>query len=369
MLRSRKIYGILTLLLIIGMMFSFSSLALASEDMPAELLQKVKEEGNKLNILNWSYYIAEDTIPNFEKEFGVKVTYDTFESADAMVAKLQAGGSGYDVVVADNEYVQYLKNLKLLQPLNHKWLHNIVNLMDKFVNPSYDPNNKFAVAYLWGSAGFVFNEKYIKDDPRVNGDCSWAILFEGDEYAGRIGMLDSSGVSMSAALLYLGYSINTHDKDQLTKAKEVLLKQKSKVRAYGQVRKLLEAEETYLATLWSGDSVAVKKNIPSIKYCAPKEGMQIYVDNLVISKKAEHPATAHLFINYCLRGKVAANNANYVHYATTNKAALPFIDKTDRKDPAVYPPDEVLEKCQFQEAFSGEELKFREQIWEEVKAK
>jgi spermidine/putrescine transport system substrate-binding protein len=129
-------------LIVVFIALCFASVVCAAGDMPSDLLEKVKNEGKKLNILNWGYYIAEDTIPNFEQEFGIKVTYDTFESADAMMAKIQAGGGGYDVVVADNEYVQYLIRLKNIQPLNHKWLPNKKNIMDRFVNPSYDPGNK-----------------------------------------------------------------------------------------------------------------------------------------------------------------------------------------------------------------------------------
>jgi spermidine/putrescine transport system substrate-binding protein len=355
-------------LIVVFIALCFASVVCAAGDMPSDLLEKVKNEGKKLNILNWGYYIAEDTIPNFEQEFGIKVIYDTFESADAMMAKIQAGGGGYDVVVADNEYVQYLIRLKSIQPLNHKWLPNKKNIMDRFVDPSYDPGNKYSVPYLWGSAGFVYNSKYTKGDPNLSGECSWAAILDSEKYAGRIGMLDSWGVSIAAALFSRGYSMNTHDKAQLMEAKKVLLAQKSRVKAYGEVRKLLEAEEVYLATLWSGDSVGVSKRNPAIKYCAPKEGMMIYLDNWTVLKGSERPATAHLWLNYLLRGKVAANNANYVHYATTNKAALPSIDEKDRNNPAVYPPGEVLKKCEFSEAFDGKQLELREEIWEIVKA-
>ena len=359
-----------SILLMILTLFVFTpGLFAGAKDVPEDLLKAVREEGNKLNVFNWGYYIAEDTIPNFEKEFGIKVTYDTFEAADAMLAKIQAGGSGYDVVVADNEYIQYLQRMDLALPTNHQWIPNMKNLMDKFVNPSFDPGNKFSVAYLWGSAGFVYNTKYTKDDPRLKGLGSWAIIFEGKEYAGRIGMLDSWGVCIGSALLYLGYDFNTHNPKELMEAKDVLVRQKEWVKAYGLMRKLLEAEEVYLATLWSGDSVAVHERVPTIHYCTPKEGMMIYVDNLAIPKDAPHPAAAHLWMNYNLRGKVAGNNANYVHFATTNKAALPFIDKKDRENAAIYPPAEVMEKCVFSDAFTGEALKLREELWEEVKAR
>jgi len=368
MCSSRKIMSAAPLIAL-SIVLILSSTLFAAGDMPPDLLEKVAKEGKKLNVYNWGYYIAEDTIPKFEQEFGVKVTYDTFESADAMMAKVQAGGGGYDVVIADNEYVQYLIRLKKLQPLNHKWLPNMKNIMDKFVNPSYDPGNTYSIPYLWGSAGFVYNTKYTKDDPNLSDTCSWAAILQGDKYAGKIGMMDSWGVSIAAALFYSGYSMNTHEKAHLMKAQEILLAQKKNVKAYGEVRKLLEAEEVYLATLWSGDSVGVSERNPAIKYCAPKEGMMLYLDNWTILKGTERPATAHLWMNYLLRAKVAANNANYVHFATTNQAALPDIDESDRNNPAVYPSEAVMKRSEFSEAFDGEQLTLREEIWEIVKAR
>lgn len=341
----------------------------AQEDVPPELLEAVRKEGNKLNVYNWSFYIAEDTVPNFEKEFGIDVTYDTFEDSDEMLAKIQAGGSGYDVAVNEQGYVVIMKQLGLLQPLNHEWIPNMKNLKAKFVDPDYDPGNEYSIAWMWGSTGFGYNTKYTEDDLRLRGRGSWSMLFEGKEYAGKMTMLNDFGVVIGSALKYLGYSYNSEDRDQLMEAKEVLIAQKPWLKAYisGPVRKLLIAEEVWISQLWGGDVVYVSEQNPAVQYCTPKEGMELWVDNMIIPVDAPHPATAHLWMNYILRPEVEAEIANYVHYATPNEAAMPLVSEEDKRNPAVYPPDEVVAVSEFEIPYTGEALRIREEIWEELK--
>lgn len=346
------------------------------QDVPPDLLEAVRKEGSKLNVYNWSFYIAEEEVPGleqftptiekFEEEFGVSVTYDLFESQEEMLAKVQAGASGYDVVVVTNYYVPNVVQLDLVQPLKKEWLPNLQNLMPRFLNPFYDPDNKYSVAYLWGTTGYGYNTKFTKEDPRTG---SWGLLMEGKEYAGKITMMDSIHDVINAGLKYLGFSLNTDKKEELLAARDILLRQKPLLRAYisGPVRELLIAEEVWISHLWTGDVLYVQENNPAVEYALPTEGSDIWVDNMTVLKDAPHPAAAHLWINYILRPQVMAGIATYVKYPSPNQASLDFIPEADRTNPIIYPSDEDLAKFEFFVLPTGEALRLREEIWDELK--
>lgn len=347
----------------------YSKEAFGQEDIPSELMKKVREEGSKLNVYNWSFYIDPKGIEKFEKEFDIDVTYDLFESAEEGFAKISAGGSGYDVAYNDDSWVKMLwKRGKLLE-LNHEWLTNIGNLKDKFRDPAYDPNNKYSIAWQWGTTGFCHNTKYTKGDLRLRGYGSWSILFEGKEYSGKMTMMNSANKTIGSALKYLGYSYNAKEEDKLREAEDVLLTQKPWLKAYmmGPVRKLLIGEEVWLAQLWSGDSVFVHSKNPAVEYVLPKEGMKIWVTNMIVPKDAPHPATAHLWLNYFLRPEPIAAVSKYVKYGCPNQAAMPYMPKEDKENPAINPPKSYMDKLEFEEPYTGKALELREEIWEKLK--
>lgn len=334
--------------------------------LPAGLIDQVREEGSKLNVYNWSFYIDEGRVEKFEELYGIDVTYDLYESNEEMKAKILAGGSGYDVVYPTQSTLFEMVQLDLLQPLNHDWIPNMQYLLPKFVDPSYDPGNEYSVAYMWGTTGYAHNTVETDGDPRVG---SWALMFEGEEYAGYITMLDDYEAVINAALKYLGYSWNSADPDELAEAREALLQQKEYIQAYisGPVREQLIAGDVLIGQLWSGDVIYVSEENPDYAYVLPVEGGEVWVDSMALTKDAPHPAAAHLWINYMHEPEVQAAIVEYVYYASPNEAAQDFIPAEILENPAVYPSDEALANSEFTIPQTGEGLRLREQIWEELK--
>ncbi len=317
----------------------------------------------ELNIYNWSDYIAEDTIPNFEKEFGVKVNYDTYEDNEALLAKLQSGAAGYDIVVPTGYMVEIMIKQGILASIDHGNIPNLKGVSKALQNPPFDPGRKHSVPWQWGTTGFAYNSK------KVTGTVdSWQLLWD-SRYSGKITILDDMRSAISVALKLLGYSLNATSEKELMEAKKMLLEQKPLLKAYisAPVKSLLISGEVWLSQLWVGDTLMAKDENNDIQYCIPKEGCEIWDDNLCIPKSAPHKYTAEVWMNYCLRPEVSAGVSNFVHYATPVEAAKKFINKEDLNNPGIYPSEEVMERLEFQRDV-GEATRIYDQIWTELKA-
>jgi spermidine/putrescine transport system substrate-binding protein len=317
----------------------------------------------ELNIYNWSDYIAEDTIPNFEKEFGVKVNYDTYEDNEALLAKLQSGATGYDIVVPTGYMVEIMIKQGLLAPIDHKNIPNLKGVSTDLQNPPYDPGRKHSVPWQWGTTGFAYNSKKVTG--KVD---SWRLLWD-PQYKGKITLLDDMRSAISVPLKMLGYSLNSTNEKQLMEAKKMLMEQKPLLKAYisAPVKSLLISGEVWLSQLWVGDTLMAKDENEAIDYCIPKEGCEIWDDNLAIPKSAPHKYTAEVWMNYCLRPKVSAAVSNFVHYATPVEAAKKYINKEDLNNPGIYPPPDVMKRLEYQKDV-GEATRIYDQIWTELKA-
>jgi spermidine/putrescine transport system substrate-binding protein len=317
----------------------------------------------ELNIYNWSDYIAENTIPDFEKEFGVKVTYDVFENNEEMLAKIQAGATGYDIVVPTDYMVTIMIEQGMLSELDPAALPNKKNLDPLFVDPPYDPGNKHSVAYQWGTTGYAWRGDQIKQTAD-----SWALLFD-PSLKGKMTMLDDSREVINAALKYLGYSLNTKSETELAEAKKMLIEQKKLLKAYvsAPVKASLISGDVWVAQLWSGDTFQAQAENDQIKYTIPKEGCTIWTDNLCVLASAPHKRAANAFINYVLRPEVGAAISNFVAYGSPNAAAMPLVDPAARENPAIYPPPDVLARLEFLRDL-GEATRIWDETWTEIKA-
>lgn len=350
---------ILVLLLIMGCVVALLS-ACARGPGKSELAKE-------LHVYNWSEYIDPQIYADFEEEFGVHVVEDTFASNEELLAKLQAGAAGYDVIVPSDYMVEIMIGEGLLAKLNRDNISNIKNIDPKFANPPYDPGMVYCVPYQWGTTGIGYNADELDEAPD-----SWAYLFDpavASEYAGQFTMLNDSRESMGAALKYLGYSLNTTDEAQLTEARDLLIQQKQWVYAYDseQYEDLISADETLMAHGWSGDFFMAAVEDERIWYAIPQEGGVIWADNLCIPNTASSQYTAEVFINYLLRPEVGAAISNFTWYASPNAAATEFIDAEILEEPAIYPPPEVMEKLEWIEDV-GEATPLYERMWTEVKA-
>lgn len=318
---------------------------------------------NELNFYNWSYYIADETIPNFEQEFGVRVKYDNFSNNSEILAKFQLGASGYDLVVPSDYMVDIMIKLDLLEPLTKENIPNLDNLADNFKNLPFDPGNVYSIPYQWGTTGIGINTKYVKDFEE-----SWNLLWD-ERYKGRISVLDDMRSGIVPALKLLGYSVNTTNEAELDAAKELMFKQKELVRTYSSetYMDLLKSGDIWIAQGWSGDIYQVTKENPDVVFIIPSEGSYIWVDNLVIPKGAKNKRTAEAFIDYLLRPEVSSEISNYTGYSSPNRAALPFILEEFTSNPAMYPDSTTLSRLEYMTDV-GNATSIYNRVWNAIKS-
>ncbi len=311
-----------------------------------------------LNLYLWSDYLADDTVPNFEKEFGVKVTVDTYESNEEMAAKLMAGASGYDLVLPSSYLFPVLFSKDLLAPLRRKYLTNWGNVAPLFLNPPWDPGNAHSVPWGWGTTGIAYRKDLVRERPD-----SWAVFFD-ERYRGKVTMLDDLRDVIGSFLRLRGRSLNSVDPAELAAAKQDALKAKPNLRAYvsAPVKAQLIAGDVWIAQMWSGDAQQAIAEQPAIEYLVPKEGGTIFSDALVMPRSAPHQRAAHEFLNYILRPPVAAAIADKTGYGTPNQAALPL---TRAKVP--YPTADELGRLEYQKDL-GQGSEQWDRIWTEIKA-
>jgi spermidine/putrescine transport system substrate-binding protein len=322
---------------------------------PAADLGDIESE---LHIYNWSDYIAEDTVANFEKEFKVKVTYDTYESNEEMMAKLQVGAGGYDIVVPTGYIVTVLAAQNLLLPLTKKYLTNWGNIAPMFINPGFDKDNTFAVPWQWGTTGIAYRSDKVSPAPD-----SWAVFLD-KKYANKMTQMDDERDVIGSWLKFKGHTINSTDKAELDAAKADAIAAKANLKAYisAPVKGQLVAGDVWIAQLWNGDTVQASAEQKAIAYVLPKEGAGIWTDSLVIPASSPHKRAAHEFMNYIMRPDVAASISDVTGYGTPNNAAMAKL-----KTPVPYPTEDELKRLEYQKDL-GAANEIWDQIWTEIKS-
>ncbi len=326
------------------------------------------EPAQEIQFFNWSEYIDPDIYEIFEDEYGIRVVESNFASNEEMLAKLQGGATGYDLIVPSDYTVAIMIEEGMLAELDHANIPNLENLSPRFRQVPYDPGNKYCVPYQWGTTGIGYNSALI-DEPT-----SWAVLFDPDPnapYYGRAMMLDDPREGMAAALVYLGYDINTTDEAQLEEAKQALLRAKPALAGYDsdQFDDLLAAGETVLTHGWNGDILVAQEENLDVAYTIPQEGGVVWIDNVCIPNTVtpERKKAAEIFINFLLRQDIGVLLSEFNYYASPNAAAEEMLDEEFLSDPAVYPPPQVLDKLQYIEPLGDFESVYQ-RIWDEVKA-
>ena len=321
-----------------------------------------KSEAKTLNFYNWTAYIADNTIPNFQKETGIKVQYDNYSSNDELFAKLSAGSTGYDLVVPTDAVLVKMIHAGLVVPLDLSLITNIDNIDERFRNAAYDPGNKYSIPWQWGTTGIGF------DKTQVGGEVTDWDAFDLPNVQGKSSYLDEARDAFAMALFALKLDPNTTDEDDLDQAKDYLIDLKKKVKSItSDYLDPLKGGELLLSQAYSGDAFQAQETNPKIEYVIPASGAFSWVDSMAIPKGAKHPGNAEKFMNYILEPKVGAALTNYVSYGSPNKAATPYIDKEILNNPLIYPPADVLAKLPFQKDIGEEELKYSDR-WTEVKS-
>ncbi len=318
------------------------------------------QEEKVLNIYNWSDYIAEDTIANFEKETGIRVRYDVFDSNEVLEAKLLAGNTGFDLVVPSLSFLARQIQAGVFMPLDKTRLDNYKNLDPELMQriAVLDQDNAHAIPYLWGTTGIGYNVAKVREalgaDAPVD---SWALILDPENLkklkACGVAFLDAPAEVIPAALNYLGEDPNSFDPELIQgKAQALLMKLRPSITYFHSSQYIndLANGDICVALGWSGDILQAAdraseaNNAVEVAYVIPREGAAMWFDMMAIPKDAPHPENALRFMNYLLRPQVIADITNYVWYANANRAATPLVDKDIIEDPGVYPTPAAARK-------------------------
>jgi spermidine/putrescine-binding protein len=318
----------------------------------------------KLNVYIWSEYLPKEVIDEFTRRTGIEVRYDLYDSNEPVLEKLQSGVADYDLVVPSDYMVRILVHLKLLRPLDRSRLKNLGNLDPHFMDKEFDPKNAYSLPYVWGTTGFGYNAERAG---RSLG--SWAPLFD-PANRGRILMLDDMRECFAVALKYQGQSLNSTDPAVLKRAADLLKKQKDLVKTYnsGDYENILASGDVEFAHGYNGQLAKLVAREPrKFAYVLPKEGATIWMDSVCIPARARNVEAIYAFLDYILEPEVNAKIVNGIRYASANLPARKFIRPEILNDPAVYPSEEALAKCEFIEDI-GEATSVLDEYWTEIKA-
>lgn len=346
---------------------AFSLICLAScTKRPSEPVESRKEQGQAkiVNLATWSNYISPELAAQFEKKTGIKVQISNYSSNEELLAKLQAGASGYDVIMPSDYMVFTMSKLGLLQELDQKQIPNLKAVDPKYQKKIYDPANRYSVPYDWGTTGIAVNHSIFKGQIK-----SWKDLFQKEELNGKFSLLDDSRETIGAALKSLGYSLNSKNPAELARAKETLLKAKIRVKAFNSETKVpLATGEVVVAHAYMTDALQARQvSGKQIEYLIPEEGGTFWIDNLTISKGASHLAEAHQLINFLLEPQSSLSTVLNILVAPTNMNTFKLLPQELQQNPGLFPPQARLAKCEMIEDL-GEATQLWDQIWTEIKA-
>lgn len=323
----------------------------------------------ELNLYGWSEYVPQELLENFTAETGIAVNYDTYSSNEEMLSKLQAGASGYDLVIPSDYTVSIMINQGLLEPIDLSQIPNFENVMEELRNPDYDPGNQYSIPYQWGTVGIAVNTEFV-DRPIT----SWNDLWD-PAFRDRVVLLDDVREILGMALLALGYDNNSTDEAQLEEAKIKLQELLPNVRLFDSdsPKTALLAGEVWLGVVWNGEASLAHAENPNIDYVCPQEGCGLWFDALAIPKGAPHKDAAIAFMNYILEPEASILITKEFPYSSPNQAALDLLQTEDPDFYSAYmnflatnPPPEVIQNAHTVKDV-GEATLIWDRIWTEVK--
>jgi spermidine/putrescine transport system permease protein len=337
-------------------------LGLAILAAPFVLVGPAPSPARVLNVFIWSGYLPPETVKEFEAREGARVNVDLYDSLEALLAKMQAGNTDYDVICPSNYAVEVLAAQGLLRPLDHSALPHLRNEDPAFLDRPFDPGNRYTVPYFFGTCGIGYRKS------RVGRVDSWAALWD-PRYRGRILMLDDARETLGAALKRLGESANTVDPATLRRARDLLIEQKPLVRAYDSANfeDSLLAGDVWLAQGWNGEFARVMDLDPDLAYVVPREGSTSFIDSLAVPKDAPHPELAHAFLDFAMEAKTAAGICRAMRYTTPNRAGRALLPPRILDNPATFPTGGVLARAELLRDI-GPATTLYDRMWTEVKA-
>ncbi len=331
-------------------------------------------EERVVNVCSWGEYIDEDLIYQFEEETGIKVNYQTAESNEALYSLLKTGAGDYDVIVPSDYMIGRLIAEDMLAELDYSNIPNYDLIDDQYKGLSYDPDNKYTVPYTWGTLGIIYNTTMV-DEPIT----SWDAMFD-EKYAGQVLMIRNSRDALAAALLDLGYDINTTDEAQIREAYQLLSGAKNagvyQAFVMDEIFQKMEGGNAAIAMYYAGDYLTMLENNPDLAYVVPEEGSNWFVDAMCVLKDAQHKEEAEEWINFIAGTDACLANMDYIWYASPNTEALEqypdYYQETygEALDMGLYEimaaPQEVLDRCTLYENLPAETLTLYNDLWTEL---
>ncbi len=381
MLEIRRLCTFLVPLLASLITLPASAMELGAEVSEQALIEAAKKTPNKLNIYNWSDYINPQAIPDFEREFGIQVTYDIYDSSEIVDTKLMTGNSGYDIVVHASSFTARLAPAGIFHQIDFDKLPNWHHLDPTLIRKADEKysNGLQGVPFFWGTTGIAYNVNLIKQRMADAPVDSSALIFDPEVISKftdcGISFLDDPTSVIPMAMLYLGYPANSVDLEHLREVEQLVKSVRPYVTYFSSTKMLqdLPSEEVCIAMSWSGDySVASNRAREAgidieLDYIIPKEGSGMWFDNLYIPADAPHKENAYLFLNYMLRPEVIAASTDYIGYANANKSATPLVDPKIAENIAIYPDASTLERLQTTEVLAPKEERKRSRTWTKIK--
>lgn len=333
---------------------------------------RFKNSGLSINVYNWGEYIpdgsSEGTL-NLNEEFtkltGIKVNYSTYATNEELYAKLKGGASSYDVIIPSDYMISRMIKENMLEKLNMENIPNFSSIMEKFRSNEYDPSSEYSVPYTWGTVGIIYDKTAV-DEEEITWDLLWS-----EKYKDRILMFDNPRDAFAIAENMLGYSLNTEDSDELTKAADKLKEQKSVVQAYvmDEIFDKMGAGEAVIAPYYAGDAVTLMDEFENLDFAVPKSGTNLFIDAACIPKGCKNKEAAEMYINFLCEGDVAYAVTDFIGYSTPNQAAFEMLDDEIKEDGISYPDDEFIrEKSTVFRNLSDEANMKMQTLWTEMKS-
>ncbi|WP_159559647.1 ABC transporter substrate-binding protein [Streptococcus halichoeri] len=331
----RKLYSFILGVLVIIALLATLSFTITKKSGSAN-------QSDKLVVYNWGDYIDPALLKKFTKETGIQVQYETFDSNEAMYTKIKQGGTTYDVAVPSDYTIDKMIKEKLLVKLDKHQIKGFSNIGEAFVGKSFDPQNDYSIPYFWGTVGIVYNTQLVDQVPK-----HWIDLWR-PEYNNKIMLVDGAREVMGLGLNSFGYSLNSKNKDQLAAVEKKLQDLTPNIKAIvaDEMKGYMIQGDAAIGVTFSGEASEMLDKNPHLRYVVPSEGSNLWFDNLVIPKTVKHKKEAYAFINFMLEPKNAAQNAEYIGYATPNNQAKALLPKEIKEDKAFYPDEQTIKKLE-----------------------
>lgn len=325
--------------------------------------------GTVINVYNWGQYISDgsdgtlDVNAEFTRRTGIIVNYSTYDSNETLYTKLKTGGASYDVIIPSDYMVAKLIEENLLLPLNFDNIPNYRYIDEEFKNKSFDPGNAYSVPYTWGCTGVIYNTKYVTD-PVTGWDALW-----NEKYSGKILMFENSRDAFAVGALLLGLDVNSTDPADLDAIAEKLSEQRPLVQAYvmDQCYEQMINEEAWLVSYYAGDFLQMQAENPSLAFCLPKEGFNLFIDSMCIPVSCANKAAAEAYINFLCDPEICGRNLEAIGYSAPNSAAKAYMSEETAQNAVAYPDSETLSRGVSFENLPNDTIRYVNDLWLKVR--